>query len=314
MKVFRIGSLSIIILIFAFVVLFRLWGLPEYEVNAPDLNVEITAERVINGHSMVSAICTECHFSKETNALSGRLYSEKTDLSGKIYAPNLTGDTIHGLGSWTDGEIYYCLKTGITRTGHHAQFMPVYNLLSNEDIYSIIAFLRSDSTLVAPAQIPTPKSKYSVLTVFMARMLSKPFLPIAEEHTLSPDTTDILEYGKYLACAKYFCAFCHTAADFLNPFGPKYNFDNPELNVGYMVGGKLTSKDSMIYSRNLTPDSTSGIGKWSLVDFRKALKEGELPNGDYLRSPMPLFSHISDAESYAIFTYLKSLPPVANDY
>jgi hypothetical protein len=70
------------------------------------------------------------------------------------------------------------------------------------------------------------------------------------------------------------------------------------------------------YAANLTPDDT-GIGTWSLEQFRKALTQGKskgLDDNRMLLPPMPWpqYAHLKDEDLVAIFTYLKSITPVNN--
>ena len=62
------------------------------------------------------------------------------------------------------------------------------------------------------------------------------------------------------------------------------------------------------YARNLTPDPTTGIGKWNDEAFMYVLREGTL------KPPMPnlLYGNLSDDDLKAIFAWLQSIPPVKN--
>lgn len=70
------------------------------------------------------------------------------------------------------------------------------------------------------------------------------------------------------------------------------------------------------YAANLTSDDT-GIGNWTLDQFKKALKEGKykgLDNSRPLMPPMPWqnYKNITDEDVAAIFAFLKSTKPVKN--
>jgi len=83
-----------------------------------------------------------------------------------------------------------------------------------------------------------------------------------------------------------------------------------------LSGGKLNSKGDgyNLYSRNITPDMNSGIGSWTLEEFAKAIRKGQTPNGDFLRRPMMQFKNMSDNDLAAIYLYLKTIPPINNDF
>lgn len=70
------------------------------------------------------------------------------------------------------------------------------------------------------------------------------------------------------------------------------------------------------YAANITSD-ISGIGNWSLEQFSKAFRGGKfrgLDNTRPLLPPMPWFNfrHLTDHDTEAIFSYLKSTNPVKN--
>jgi mono/diheme cytochrome c family protein len=68
------------------------------------------------------------------------------------------------------------------------------------------------------------------------------------------------------------------------------------------------------YAANLTPDAT-GLGKWSVDDFMKSMRTGKhLGVGRPILPPMPWWSigALTDSDLRALFAYLKSIKPVAN--
>lgn len=70
------------------------------------------------------------------------------------------------------------------------------------------------------------------------------------------------------------------------------------------------------YSANLTPDPT-GIGNWTEEQFRVSITQGKhkgLPNGRPLLPPMPWqgYSHLTDEDVHALFTFLQQVTPIAN--
>ena len=71
------------------------------------------------------------------------------------------------------------------------------------------------------------------------------------------------------------------------------------------------------YAANLTPDSATGIGAWTGDEFMKAIKTGKhlgQDDGRPILPPMPWFNFrkFNDEDLKAIYTYLRSLPPVRN--
>lgn len=67
-------------------------------------------------------------------------------------------------------------------------------------------------------------------------------------------------------------------------------------------------------ARNLTPDKETGIGTWTLADFKKTLRTGVDPKGDVLMPPMPILElqNLPDKDLDTIYAYLRTVKPVHN--
>lgn len=89
----------------------------------------------------------------------------------------------------------------------------------------------------------------------------------------------------------------------------------PEKSVGFFGGGNgMPDMDgNIIYTRNLTPDEETGIGKWTEEQFIKAVKYGQRPNGELTRYPMVPHGQLSDEEVSTIWAYLRTVPVIKND-
>jgi mono/diheme cytochrome c family protein len=224
---------------------------------------------------------------------------------GEISSRNITQNKQVGIGDWTDGEIYYLLRTGIKRDGQYIPpYMAKFPNASEEDIYSIIAWLRSDKFCVQPSTTEASESKPSFLTKFLSRVAFKP-LPINKAPIPSPDTTNKVEWGRYLSTAVYGCYACHSA-DFKT-----MNEVEPEKSGGYFGGGNvmkdLSNKD--VVTSNLTFDET-GIAKLTLEQFINEVRYCKKPDGSMLRYPMFPHNGLTDSEVAAIYEYLKTLPKI----
>jgi mono/diheme cytochrome c family protein len=106
---------------------------------------------------------------------------------------------------------------------------------------------------------------------------------------------DTLKRGEYLARAGD-CIACHTA---------------PEGHI-FAGGRAMLTPFGTLYTSNITPDTETGIGKWSVDDFYKTMHSGRFPDGGLIYPAMPFASYtkVTRADSDAIFAYLKSIPPV----
>jgi nicotinate dehydrogenase subunit B len=110
-------------------------------------------------------------------------------------------------------------------------------------------------------------------------------------------TAEVIERGRVLAAAGD-CVVCHTA-----PGGAP--------NAG---GRAMATKFGTVYSTNLTPDMTAGIGAWSFSAFQRAMREGVSRDGHHLYPAFPYtaFTKTTDDDLTALYAYLMSQPAVAS--
>ena len=69
------------------------------------------------------------------------------------------------------------------------------------------------------------------------------------------------------------------------------------------------------YARNLTPDLSTGIGVYTEASFVAAIRDGkQMGAGRPILPPMPWpsFGKMTDEDLKAIYSYLRSLPPIRN--
>jgi len=71
------------------------------------------------------------------------------------------------------------------------------------------------------------------------------------------------------------------------------------------------------YTANITSDSATGIGAWSVDDFIGSMRTGKhlgQAGGRPILPPMPWdgIRRYTDEDLKAIYTYLQSIPPVSN--
>jgi mono/diheme cytochrome c family protein len=97
-----------------------------------------------------------------------------------------------------------------------------------------------------------------------------------------------VQRGAYLARAGD-CVACHTA-----PGGKPF------------VGGlKMVMPMGAIYSSNITPDKTHGIGNYSFEQFDRAVRHGVAPGGKYLypAMPYPSYARVTPQDMHALYAY-----------
>ncbi|MCG2583782.1 c-type cytochrome [Massilia sp. TS11] len=141
-----------------------------------------------------------------------------------------------------------------------------------------------------------------------------------------------IQRGHYLVVTAG-CMDCHTPLK-MGPNGPEPDLSRnlsghpegmqmppaPAASGPWMIGaaGTLTAwygPWGTSFTANLTPDMETGIGKWTLDDFKATLRSGRhLGKGRPVLPPMPIgaTSKMTDADLEAIFAYLRSIPAVKN--
>jgi mono/diheme cytochrome c family protein len=283
-------------------------GLPRYPPGKVDLRVEVTPERVERGRQIVNMLCAGCHLDSETATLAGRPIIDLPAQFGSAYSPNITGDLETGIGSWTDGELAYLLRTGVRRDGRYTPpWMVKLPLMADEDLNAVIAFLRSDDPLVRPIRVKRPESEPSLFTKVLARVAFKP-IPYPTAPIVAPPPQDRVAYGRYLVQGKAACFPCHSA-DFA-----KVDEAVPERSAGYLGGGNAMPDGNgrMVMTSNITPDPETGIGAWSEDDFVRLLRFGVRPDATVVVYPMVPYPELSDSDARAIYRYLRTVPPIRN--
>jgi mono/diheme cytochrome c family protein len=308
-KVIGIILLIVVVLVAGAALYISVDGIPKYKPGNLQVKVESTPERVARGKKLASVLCQNCHLNVETGQLTGKYMDDSPPEFGKVYSQNITQSKTYGIGDWTDGDIIYLLRTGIKKDGNYAPpWMAKLPLMSDEDINSIVAFLRSDDPMVKAAEVADQPCQPSFLAKFLTHVAFKPF-PMPAQKIMNPDTADHVAFGKYLALGVVDCFSCHSA-DFKTD-----NFLEPDKSTGFFGGGnKMGGKDGKpIFTANITPDVKTGIGSWTQDQFITAVMYSKRPDGRGLRTPMVPFVGLDSAEVSAIYQYLKTVPPLNHE-
>ena len=290
MKIIGLGVGLIVSLVGLFLLYIQLTGIPSYPVPKIEYVAEVTPKRLERGKKLASMLCAGCHMNTSTGKLTGKHMGDAPNDFGMIYAPNITQDNEHGIGGWTDAQIMYLLRTGIKPNGDYAPpWMAKLPLMSDEDLASIIVFIKSDDKMVAADPTPDKPCEPSFLSKFLSHVAFKP-LPMPERPIAEPPTVRGVELGAYLA-KNLDCYSCHSK-DFATN-----DFLVPEYSEGYFGGGNpvLNLEGEVVMTANLTPHET-GIKNWTDAQFIKALRFGLKDGEDALRYPMAPYPQLTDEE------------------
>ena len=113
---------------------------------------------------------------------------------------------------------------------------------------------------------------------------------------------ELLERWRYLSLIMD-CGGCHTQGALIGQPDPKLELAGS--TIGFEVPGY-----GYVYPPNLTSDTQTGLGQWSVEDIQRAVTTGERPDGRILVvMPWPHYSHLTPEDATALASYIKSLPP-----
>lgn len=143
---------------------------------------------------------------------------------------------------------------------------------------------------------------------------------------------DKIARGKYIVATSG-CHDCHTPWK-MGPDGPGPDMDRmlsghpegmavppaPKPDGPWLVSVAATNTAwsgpwGVSFTANITPDKETGIGKWTLRNFRDMLRTGRhMGQGRPVLPPMPVpvYRNLTEADTEALFTYLQSIPPIRN--
>ncbi|GAB3698771.1 hypothetical protein GCM10027592_24170 [Spirosoma flavus] len=282
--------------------------------DAPTLTIERTPERIARGEYLANhvTVCMDCHSTRDYSLFSaplvpgtlgkgGEMFNQGMGFPGSFTSKNITPA---GIGSWSDGEIYRAITTGVSRDGH--AFFPVmpypyYGKMNDEDAKSIVAYLRS----IKPIENKPAESKADFPFNFILNTI-----PQKAEPQPMPDPKDELATGKYLVMIAG-CVECHTQVD-----------KGQIIKEKSFAGGRdFKLPSGTLYTANITPDKETGIGGWTKEAFitrfstyadstYKPNKVG--PNDFQTIMPWTMYGGMKKEDLGAIYTYLMSLKPIPN--
>ncbi len=303
-----------LILIVSFIVYIKV-ALPNVG-DAPVIAIDYTAERIARGRYIANAItvCMDCHSTRDFSKFAGPLiegtlgkggdrFDQSAGMPGVFFPKNITP---FGISRYTDGELYRTITTGVSKEGR-AMFplMPFsyYGRMDKEDIYDIIAYVRSIPPIVNEVADATPDFPLNILLNT---------LPHKETPQTKPLKSDVLAYGAYITNAGA-CAECHTQVN-----------DKAQILPEFIFGGGREFKfpdGSVVRSANISADKSTGIGNWTEDMFIQRFKvyadsayvfESVKPGEFNSVMPWAMYSQMEREDLAAIYKYLISTKAINN--
>ena len=276
----------------------------EAPVPVPEVSSEASEAYRRGAQLYRTASCVGCHsppFAEAEHLGGGR---DLPTIFGVFYAPNISPDPTHGIGTWSRDDFGRAMREGRAPDGR--RYWPTfpymsYTKMSEDDIDALWAYLSKQppsSVRSREHDVRAPYSFPGMLGLWRSLAFS--------QGPLEPDPTesDAWNRGRYLVKAVSYCDQCHT----------------PRNQVGlmqrrrYLAGGANPGKADV--HPNLTPDPEVGLGSWSAEDIADYLETGTKPDGSTSNADKIMgekihdsFRYHSTADRLAIGTYLKSLEP-----
>lgn len=326
-------------------------------------NAPVTPEQVMRGRAIVvSRDCGACHGGGANPAaadwLAGAEEDAPTDSIGpyKVWAPNLTPDPETGTGRYSDRQIFNALRYGlrpsaapdaeitsaVPGTGGHpaapnylSPVMPWlwWRYMRDQELWDVVAYLKHGVRPVrraVPASQAPPDHWASEYTLEKIGTHVLADFPTAHEQEPPAERRPQVLRGRSLV-ASAACSACHGGA--VNPTQEGW-LSGAQAARGapydeFRIGPFRTRP------RNLTPDNTTGMGRFSerqiFNALRYGLRPGETPDVEitsavpgegnfpehpkYLAPPMPwpAWRHMPDQDLRDMAAYLKhGVRPVRN--
>jgi mono/diheme cytochrome c family protein len=268
-----------------------------------DRKFEVTPARLERGRYLVDGVngCFGCHTDQDWSKPgappvagregSGHIWADQ-DLPWLV-APNITPDKETGAGNWSDDALARAIREGI---GHDGRTLfpimpyPHYREMSDEDLASVIVYLRS----VPPVRSQLPVTQIPFPLKYLMNNLPQPVTT-----QITPDVSTPAKRGAYLVSMAA-CADCHTPQE----------KGQPIAGMEFAGGFLIHEPKGDVISNNITP-AASGIGYYNDTTFIQALRQGKV-GARPLRASMPwyFFGKMTDDDLKAIYAYLKTVKPV----
>lgn len=312
-KILKILAVLIFVLLLGFGLF--LGYIVKFKPNIPieEIKVELTPERIERGKYLANNVarCIDCHSKRDwskfsgpvisgTEGQGGEIFDKQTGFPGTYIAPNITP---FNLKDWSDGEIMRAIAEGVSKDGRPmfpVMPYPIYGKMDKEDIFSIIAYLRTLPSIEKNNETSTSNFPMNII-----------IHTIPQKAEFSTKPTDKVSYGKYLANFAM-CAECHTQAQ------------RGQIMQDKLFGGGRVFKTEFgtLVTPNISPDKDTGIGSWNeelFVQHFKVFVENpssanqSVASGEF-NTTMPWlnYSKMTREDLAAIYAYLKTVSPIQN--
>ncbi|MGH9886580.1 MAG: c-type cytochrome [bacterium] len=220
---------------------------------------------------------------------------------GTVYSPNITPDSVTGIGKFADGQIARMLRYNVRPHGRAAIPFMQFERLSDEDVIAVLSFLRSNQPVVHQVS----NHEMSLMGKIVLAFAIKPNSRDNKAPKTSPPVAPTVERGEYLVNSVAECAGCHSVRDLRTGA-----FTGPRLGGGF----EYPSDDdpSIIFTPpNLTNDPTGMTGRLTEDQFVARFRQGRVIKASIM--PWEAFVAMQEGDLRAVYRYIKTVPAVHND-
>jgi len=258
-------------------------------VDVPARDVALPADGVAldrGRYLFESRGCTECH------GADGAGHVVIDDGGFYVKAPNITSAPGSVVARYTTADWVRTIRHGVKPDGHPLIVMPSddYAGLTDADAGALVAYVRTLPP--APGEGAVIRIPPLVRALYAAGAIRDAAEKI--DHTRAPAQAAAhdgsAQHGAYVAGM---CQGCHGE---------------------HFSGGKIPgAPPAWPAAANLTPGAGSALAKYADErQFVAMLRSGKRPDGSAVSPvmPFPSLARIDDADAAALYTYLRTLPPM----
>ena len=248
----------------------------------------------------IAGDCVACHSAPRGKPFAGGL-PLPTPL-GDIIATNITPSKTAGIGGYTLAQFGDAMRRGLRADGAHlypAMPYTAYAKVTDDDIAALYAYFMH---AVAPVDVAQSATKLPFPFNMRLLMLAWNTL-FLDRDVFRPDPAQGAEWnrGAYLARGLAHCGTCHTPRNLLMA----------ESTSRELAGGSVGAWDAP----NVTSDSNSGIGGWSVQELADYMRDGHAAGKSQAAGPMAeaidkSLRHLTDADLRSIAVFVKTVPAV----
>ena len=293
MKIIAISTTAVILMLAFWVITSA--KIPEFSSIE---NYQASLKR--GGYVFNASGCASCHSSPDATQAEklvltgGRSFPSPF---GTFYAPNISMDKVHGIGTWSEKDFANAVRHGVSPEGkHYYPSFPytAYANMTDQDIADLWAYFKS----IPESSKPSIDHDLPMYVRWRRPIAFWKLLNTRESITELVSSDAKVQRGAYLVETLGHCGECHTSRNFIG--GLQYEY--------WLGGAKNPAGRGMI--PNITPTKLT----WDTEEIVEYLASGFTPDfdvaGGHMVDVVENTSKLTEEDRLAIAEYLKAIPGV----